>query len=228
MPIPCFRPSSINQISGLSRTILNCVLESFFDKTSTEYAINIDRLLETIVGDLIRSFEKGQWKELVELCQKAVELYLPYELYLREASGRLEGPSFDEKIWEIAARHALIIDYNDYLDNNEEFVNDKNIVFQAVNWQSYPDRKSRMAFIAKLKKQLSSEEVRIYFEPMFDSLKEFEVFCKQNFVKIVLEIKDKYMDLFCRMNPVLGKSVVKNTKRKTNEVSYMKIKLVWI
>lgn len=107
-------------------------------------------------------------------------------------------------------------------------MNDKNVVFQAVNWQNYPDRKSRLAFISKMKKQLTSEEVKIYFESMFENSKEFEIFCKQNFIKIVLEIKDKYMDLFCRMNPVLGKTVVKNAKRKINEVTYMKIKVVWI
>ncbi len=154
-----------------------------------------------------------------------MELYLPYELYLREAESKFEGSAFQEKIWELAISQAVIIDYN---DNKDEFVNDKNVVFQSVNWQSYPDRKSRLAFISKLKKQLSAEEVRAYFEPMFESQKEFEVFCKQNFVKVVLEIKDKYRDLFCKMNPVLGKSVTKNAKRKTNEISYMKIKVVWI
>jgi hypothetical protein len=200
----------------------------FFDKTSNGYSIIIDELLESILGDLIRGLDKVIWNELVELCTQAIKLYLPYEIYNKDEGNNFEGQKIIEKLWGITLKQALIVDYNDYSNVSDEFINEKNVVVQKVDWSHYSDHKSKLAYISKLKKMLTMDEVRAYFENMFQNSKDFEAFCRQNFVKVVSEVKEKYIEFFKTQNPIVVQSLVKNPKRKSNDLALMKIKLLWI
>ena len=203
-----------------------CVFETFFNKNSDgTFSLNENEVFTTVVTDLMNSMQKAVYDEFVQLAKTGIKTYLPYQVFTDRIETKINTLEFLKDVWRAILTKGIVVDYNEYSADGEQFVNSKNVVVVQVNWEQYQNRLEKLKFVCSLKKLLCLEEIVFLFRDFFESKKEFEQFVKFSFNKIVFAVLPKYKKSFLENNPYAASN--QNANVGICEYFAYRIKNIW-
>jgi len=189
-------------VGDVPSDILRCVLETFFRKTDPDrYSLDEQEVLRSVAADLLTSLQRVAYEEYLDVVKKGVRAYLPEDIFQRKLAADLESDRFVRDLWAVVYGLGLVVDYNDYVGDGIEYIDQKNVVAVRVDWTPLIRPKERLKRVAELKRTLWAEEVALLFNCLFESRKDFEGFVRSHFNKVVVPVARRHLDTFRRNNP---------------------------
>lgn len=136
--------------------------------------------------------------------RRGLQTYLPPETFTAKFPGQGLEAEFAKAVWREIYKVGIVVDYNDYTGDGLEFVNEGNVVVVSVDWTAIKDVRTRLRRATEFKKMFNLEELSMLFGGLFSHRKDFELFVKNSFNRVVLQAHKKSLSAFLKFNPLVN------------------------